>query len=306
MASSAGAAGSAADEHRSIPGASPEPIVEGAGLRGRDDLEAFFDGVMAAHLKAQRIVGATVSVVKDGELFFAKGYGHADLEKNVPVDPERTLFRVGSTSKLFTWTAILQLMEQGKVDLDADVNTYLTQFQIPATFPQPITLRNLLTHTPGLEDGALGYLIVRSKEESPPLADALELHMPARVRPPTTDWSDGTNASYSNWGTALAGLIVANVSGLSYDEYIERNIFQPLGMSRSSFREPLPDGLIGDMSKGYRYRGTQEAGGFEYIHHFGPAGSMSSSATDMARFMIAHLQNGRFGDTRILQEATAE
>ena len=306
LAASSAAGSTPAGEHQSIPGASPEPIVEGAGLRGSDDLEAFFDGVMAAHLKAQRTAGATVSVVKDGEIFFAKGYGHADLEKEIPVDAERTLFRVGSTSKLFTWTAILQLMEQGKVDLDQDVNTYLTQFKVPATFAQPITLRNLMTHTPGLEDGALGYLIVRSKEESPELADTLELHMPARVRPPTTDWSDGTNASYSNWGTALAGLIVANVSGLPYDEYIERNIFQPLGMSRSSFREPLPDGLIADMSKGYRYRGTQEAGGFEYIHHFGPAGSMSSSATDMARFMIAHLQNGRFGDTRILQDSTAE
>jgi CubicO group peptidase (beta-lactamase class C family) len=292
-------------EHQSIPGASPEPIVESAGLRTREDLEAFFDGVMTAHLKAQRIAGATLSVVKDGEVFFAKGYGHADLEQKIPVDPERTLFRVGSTSKLFTWTAILQLMEQGKVDLDADVNTYVKQFQIPATFPQPITLRNLMTHTPGLEDGAFGYLIVKTKEQSPPLADALKAHIPARVRPPTTDWSDGTNASYSNWGTALAGLIVANVSGMSFDEYVEKNIFQPLGMNNSSFREPLPQDLIGNMSKGYRYRSAHEAGDFEYIHHFGPAGSMSSSATDMARFMIAQLQNGRFGETRILEEETA-
>jgi CubicO group peptidase (beta-lactamase class C family) len=293
-------------EHQSIPGASPEPIVEGAGLRGREDLEAFFDGVMAAHLEAQRIVGATVSVVKDGELYFAKGYGHADLEKSIPVDPERTLFRVGSTSKLFTWTAVLQLMEQGKLDLDADVNTYLTQFQIPATFPQPITLRNLMTHTPGLEDGALGYLIVKTSEQSPLLAESLQQHVPARVRPPTTDWNDGTGASYSNWGTALAGLIVANVSKMDFDQYIERNIFEPLGMTTSSFREPLPAQLAEGMSKGYRYDGGPEAGEFEYIHHFGPAGSMSSTATDMARFMIAHLQNGRLGDARILQEETAE
>ena len=198
-------------------------------------------------------------------------------------------------------------MEQGKVDLDADVNTYLTQFKIPATFPQPITLRNLMTHTPGLEDGALGYLIVKTSEQSPPLADALEAHMPARVRPPTTDWNDGTGASYSNWGTALAGLIVANVSGVSYDEYIERNIFEPLGMQpelvpRAAARRAIADG----MSKGYRYKGTPESGDFELIHHFGPAGSMSSTATDMARFMIAHLQNGRLGDARILQEETAE
>ena len=292
-------------EYQTIPGASADPIVEGAGLRSREDLEAFFDGIMAAHLQAQRVAGATVSVVKDGDVYFAKGYGYADLEKQTPVDPDRTLFRVGSTSKLFTWTAILQLMEQGKVDLDADVNTYVKDLQVPATFSQPITLRNLMTHTPGLEDGALGYLIVKSADQSPPLAEALAAHVPARVRPPTTDWTDGTNASYSNWGTALAGLIVASVSGLSFDDYVEQNIFAPLGMNRSSFREPLPDSLIGYMSKGYRYRGAHEAGDFELIHHFGPAGSLSSTATDMARFMIAHLQNGAFGDTRILQEETA-
>jgi CubicO group peptidase (beta-lactamase class C family) len=296
-------------EHETIPGASPVPVLEGAGLRSREDLEAFFDGVMAAHLRAQRIAGATVSVVKDGALFFAKGYGHADVEKRIPVDPERTLFRVGSTSKLFTWTSILQLMEQGKVDLDADVNTYLTQLQIPATFDQPITLRNLMTHTPGLEDGALGYLIVKDLERSPPLADALADHVPARVRPPTTEWTDGTNASYSNWGTALAGLIVANVSGISFEDYVERNILEPLGMTHSTFREPLPPGLAADMSQGYSYRGEKGAhapGDFEYIRQFGPAGSLSSTATDMARFMIAHLQNGRLGEARILEEATAQ
>ncbi len=293
-------------EHKTIPGVSPEPITEGAGLKSKEDLEAFFDGVMAAHLKAQRIAGATVAVVKDGAVIFTKGYGYADLEKQTPVDPAVHLFRPGSVTKLFTWTAVMQLVEQNKLDLDKDVNAYITQFQIPATFPQPITLRNLLTHTAGFEDGGIGYLFVKTAKESAPLADFLKAHMPARVRPPTTDFSDGMNSSYSNWGTGLAGLIVENVSGLSFDEYQEKFILGPLGMTHSSFREPLPPELHKNMSAGYKQdKGRRKLGEFEYIHHCGPAGDLSSTATDMANFMIAHLQDGRFGDARILREETA-
>ncbi len=127
----------------------------------REDLEAFLDGVLAAEMRSHSIASATVSVVKDGELFFAKGYGYADRESRRPVDPERTLFRPGSISKLFTWTAVMQLVEQGKIDLDADVNEYLTDFRIPDTFPEPITMEHLMTHTPGFEDGGLGYLLIK-------------------------------------------------------------------------------------------------------------------------------------------------
>ena len=300
-------AASAPYEHQTIPGVSPEPITEGAGLKSKEDLEAFLDGVMAAHLQAQRIAGATVAVVKDGNLFFAKGYGHADLAKQTPVDPEQTLFRPGSTSKLFTWTAVMQLVEQNKLDLDADVNSYLTQFQIPATFPQPVTLRNLLTHTAGLEDGGIGYLMAKKPEDALPLEEMLKKHLPARVRLPTADFTDGMNSSYSNWGTALAGLIVANVSGMPFDDYIDKNIFAPLGMTSSTFREPLPSELAPRMSGGYKFeQGAFKAGEFENIHPFGPAGSLTSSATDMAKFMLAHLQNGKLGDARILREETAQ
>ena len=293
-------------EHKIVPGASPVPVTENAGLRGKADLEAFFDGVMAAHLQAQRIAGATVAVVKDGELYFSKGYGWADVGKRVPVDPEKTLFRPGSTTKLFTWTSVMQLVEQGKLDLDVDVNQYLTQFQIPATWEQPVTLRNLLTHTGGFEDGGIGYLFAKTAEDAPPLAESLKNHVPARVRPPTTDFGDGMNSSYSNWGTALAGLIVANVSGMPFEQYVAQNIFAPLGMTHSTLDEPLPPELAPDMSGGYQYKkGNFEAGTFEFIKQFGPAGNLSSSAGDMARFMIAHLQDGRYGEARILQEDTA-
>jgi CubicO group peptidase (beta-lactamase class C family) len=266
----------------------------------RADLEAFLDGVIAAQMRSHQIASVTLSVVKDGELFFAKGYGYADREARRPVDAERTLFRPGSISKLFTWTAVMQLVERGKIDLDADVNQYLSDFQIPDTFPEPITMKHLMTHTPGFEDGALGYLLIKSASDLVPLSESLAAHVPRRVRPPST------YSSYSNYGAALAGLIVANVSGMSFEEYVEKNILDPLGMSRSTFREPLPETLAPDMATSYRREnGAFEPGHFELISNFGPAGALSATATDMARFMVAHLQLGRYGENRILEEETA-
>ena len=219
-----------------------------------EEMEAFVDGFMDAQMKSGPIAGAAVVVVKDGQVFFQKGYGYEDTEKRTPVDPAQTLFRPGSVSKLFTWTAIMQLVEQGKIDLDADVNTYLKDFKVDATFPEPVKVRNIMTHTGGFEDGGVGYLFAGTAEDLLPLGEWLAAHQPARVRPPTTDFSDGTNASYSNWATALGGHIVEVVSGQSFDDYIEQHIFQPLGMERSTFREPLPEPLAPRMSGGYTLR----------------------------------------------------
>ena len=283
-----------------VPAVDAPARAEAYGLTDAADLEAFLDGLMAAHMPSQKIPAATVSVVKDGQLFFAKGYGFADREKKTLVVADRTLFRPGSISKLFTWTAVMQLVERGQIDLDTDVNTYLKSFQIPATYPEPITMTHLLTHTAGFEDGALGYLILKDEKGVRPLAEALEAHIPDRVRPP------GTWSSYSNFGTALAGLIVEEISGLPFAEYIGKNILEPLSMNHSTFHEPLPEALAPDMAVGYRWKnGLYEPGFFEYVSNFAPAGALSSTATDMANFMIAHLQLGRFGDGRILEEATA-
>lgn len=290
-----------------LPGVSPEPIQAGAGLKTPQELEAFLDGVMTAQLRAQHAAGAMVAVVKDGQLFFAKGYGYADVEKKIPVDAQKTLFRPGSVSKMFTWTALMQLVEQGKVKLDDDVNNYLTQFKIPDTYPgKPITIRNLLTHTEGMEDGGFGYLLVKDASKMEPLAETLAKHMPARVRAPASgDFTNGDMSSYSNWGTALAGLIIANISGMPYEEYIEKNVLAPLDMTQSSPRQPLPPALAGQMSRGYKYEaGEFKPQGFEYVN-FAPAGSMSATAADMGKFMIAHLQKGAYGSGRILKEETA-
>ena len=272
-----------------------------------EEMEAFVDGFMDSQMKAGPVAGAAVVVVKDGQVFFQKGYGYEDVEKRTPVDPAQTLFRPGSVSKLFAWTAIMQLVEQGKLDLDADVNTYLKDFKVASTFPEPVKLRNIMTHTAGFEDGGVGYLFASKAEDLLPLGKWLATHQPARVRPPTTDFSDGTGASYSNWATALAGHIVETVSGQSFDDYIAQHIFQPLGMERSTFGEPLPESLAPRMSGGYSFEaGGFKPHGFEFIHAAGPAGSLTSTVADMARFMLAHLQDGALGEARILKPETAQ
>lgn len=276
-----------------------EETIIAEGPADPSELEAFIDGIMHVQLRANHIAGATISVVKDGEIFFAKGYGYADIERKKPVIADETLFRPGSASKLFVWTAVMQLVEQGKLDLNTDVNNYLTQFKIPETYPEPITMTHLMTHTPGFEE-MISEMAARSAEDLVPLGDFLAAKIPARVYPP------GDISAYSNYATALAGYIVEVVSGMPFDDYIERNIYEPLGLDHSTFRQPLPSHLADKMSIGYSFEnGVFKEQEFELINGLAPAGSMSSTATDMARFMIAHLQNGKFGENRILKEETA-
>jgi len=271
--------------------------VQPTGAIDPRELEAFVDGLMAAEMAAKHIPGATVAVVQDGRLLLAKGYGYADLENRVPVDPERTLFRVGSVSKLFTWTAVMQLVEQGRLDLDADVNEYL-DFEIPATFAEPITMRHLMSHTPGFEDGNLTMEKLDAGQVSP-LDDYLKTNLPARIFPP------GQVSAYSNYGTALAGYAVERVSGLPFYEYVEQHIFAPLGMDHSTFLQPLPEPLAADLATGYNYVGGQYVTGPFIFDQAYPAGSMSTTAADVARFMIAHLQDGELDGQRLLQAETA-
>ena len=272
----------------------PPPAIAPAALTA-EDLGVWLDGFMPYALQQGDVAGAVVVVVKDGKVLFEKGYGYADVAAHRPVDPAATLFRPGSISKLFTWTAVMQLAEAGKLDLDADVNRYL-DFTIPPKDGKPITLRELITHTGGFEetDKDLGAY---DPARLTPLGDYERTHLPDRIFPP------GQTPAYSNYGAALAGYIVQRVSGEPFEQYIERHIFAPLGMAHASFRQPLPAPLAADMSQGYRL-GSGTPGGFEYID-VGPAGALAVSGDDMARFMIAHLADGRFGDTQILQPATA-
>jgi CubicO group peptidase (beta-lactamase class C family) len=291
-------------EDRAAPGGNAATAPSQQGPTDPAEMEAFLDKELGREMQKHHIAGAAVSVVKDGELFFAKGYGEANLERGIPVDPEQTVFHVGSVGKLFTWTAVMQLVEQGKLDLDADINTYL-DFRIPDTYPQPITLRHLMTHTSGFEDRWLDS-VVSDTSELVPAREWLVSYMPARVCPP------GDCAGYSNYNAMLAGYIVARVSGEPYDQYIQEHIFDPLGMAHSTAQSPIPQDLRAQASLGYNYEDGDFQAFPDYIGQPAgwPSGAHQATVTDMARFMIAHLEDGRYsdaniGEARILKEITA-
>ena len=270
-------------------------------LDDRQALEAFFDGAMHVGMEEHHVTGAVVAIVKDGKVLFAKGYGKSDLAKDTPIDPATSLFRIGSTTKTLTWTAVMQLVEEGKLDLDADVNTYLKGVKLPKAFGKSITLRDIMTHTAGFEDGFLGYLIASDPKNQIPISTAMALHRPAVVSPP------GTMSAYSNYGAALAGLIVEQVSGMPFNEYIETHILEPLDMRYATMQEPVPERLAPYVTTGYKFEnGGEVAQPYEVIGGFRPAGSAAVSALDMTHLMLAHLQGGRYGDRQILKPATVE
>jgi CubicO group peptidase (beta-lactamase class C family) len=260
------------------------------------DLEQFLDETINAQLRDLNVPGAAVAVVANGELALVKGYGQANLAQNQPVDGEQTLFRTGSVGKLITWTAVMQLVEQGRLDLHADVNDYL-DFAIPASFAEPITLAHLMTHTAGFEDQGEA-LFVLDEAKMTPLRQYLVDLQPDRFFAP------GRAQAYSNYGVALAGYIVERVTGEPFAAYVEQHIFAPLEMSRSTLRQPVPAELASHLAVGYGpgNLGTLP-GGFVYMPPY-PAGAMSASAADMGRFAIAHLQDGRYQDAIILQPET--
>lgn len=277
------------------PAASESSVMEPPHAMTADDIHAFLDGFVPMQLERENIAGAVVLVVKDGSILFSKGYGYSDVDKKTPVTVDATLFRPGSISKLFTWTAVMQLVEQGKLDLDRDINDYL-DFKIPSKFGKPITLRNLMTHTPGFEE-QIKDLITEEATPTATLQQHLSRHIPERIFPP------GTTPAYSNYGASLAGYIVERVSGQPFNDYVAENIFKPLGMTHSTFVQPLPAELKPLMSNGY-FEGSGKAKSFEMIEE-APAGALAATAADLSRFMIAHLQNGKFENTQILRPETA-
>ena len=270
------------------------PVTAAAPATGHDltktDVDAWLDGYMPYALKAGGIPGAVVVVVKDGQPLTMRGFGYSDVKAARPVDPQATLFRPGSVSKLFTWTAVMQLVQAGKLDLDKDVNTYL-DFKIPAKDGKPVTLRNLMTHTGGFAE-TVKWLILYGKDKPVSLRTALTRWIPDQIYAP------GEMPAYSNYGASLAGYIVQRVSGEPFDRYVQRHIFAPAGMNHSSFAQPLPGNLDRLMSKAYK-PGSDEPQPFEVIA-LSPAGALAASGADMGRFMIAHLDN------RLLDPATAK
>ena len=280
--------------------ADPSASVERVGLDEGADLEAWLDETMADHLERHHVPGAAVVVVRDGEVVHAGGYGYADLESRRPVDAAETVFGIGSTSKLLTWTAVMQGVEEGRLDLDRDVNEYLgdSPVRIPRTYSQPITLEHLGTHTAGFE-AVYGGTVVDDPSAIRPLGETLAANRPARVRPP------GEFVAYSNYGTALAGHVVAERYGVSFTEHVDRRILAPLDMGNSSYEQPLPPGLQSRLATGYAYEGgTFSPRPVQYWGMPPQGGAMHATATDMGRFMLAHLGEGTLDGERVLEAAT--
>jgi CubicO group peptidase (beta-lactamase class C family) len=304
----ASAASAPADPSAVSPGvpahASAAPAAEGAAVSGpvaahpltAEDLSSYLDGLLPTEMGRADIAGVVIVVVKDGQPLFERGYGLADVKTGRPVDPGSTLFRPGSISKLFTWTSVMQLAAAGKIDLDADINRYL-DFEVPPYGGKPVTMRELMTHSAGFADASKD-LILPDFKHFKTLSQMREVPMPARIFPP------GTTPAYSNYGASLAGYIVQRVSGERFEDYIARHIFAPLGMTHSTFEQPLPKGWLAHMSKGYR-TASGRPGPYELVQ-MPPAGALAATGSDLGRFMIAHLQDGEYQGRRILDAKTAE
>jgi len=259
-------------------------------------VEGFMNRFASVYMKDYDVPGFEFVMVKDGEVFFSKGYGYADVEKQVPFDPDHTIVRGGSIVKTVTALAVMQLVEQGKLDLDADVNQYLTHFKIPDTYDQPVTIRELLHYTAGFDTRFIG-IRVESADEILPLSDYLAQHLTDRVRPP------GEVRSYNDFEIALAGLLVEDVSGMPYDQYAQEHIFEPLGMDSTSIYLPKADER--SVALGYRSDGQPYPLNYYYLNDAAGAG-FNTTASDLARYMIMHLENGKYDNVQLLSEESAK
>ena len=283
----------------------PAPVGQPSGVQAANptsehplesgDLQAFFDGIFPLQLERSDIAGASVLVMKDGNVLLQKGYGYADVKAKKSVDPASTIFRLASISKLFTWVAVMQLVEQGRLNLDTDVNHYL-DFQIRPAFNKPVTLRNLMTHTGGFEE-TIDDIIITNPKQSVSLRQYLIDNQPMRIFPP------GEVPAYSNYGVGLASYSVQRASGKPFEQYVQEHIFAPLGMTHSSFYQPVQKPLAEFPSNGYRANTTKPPVGFEIFNPVG-AGGVSSTAADMGRFGEALLNGGELEGNRILKPET--
>lgn len=264
----------------------------------KDNVQKFADTIFNQELRRFNVPGAVLSVVKDNHVLFEKGYGYSDIDKKTPVNPKTTVFRAASISKLFTATAVMQLKEKGKINLNENVNNYLKGFQIKDNFSKPVTLDNLLTHTGGFDERIIGESELDNYHQEKPLKDTLT----ARIRPIIRE--PGEAIQYSNYGMAVAGYAVESVSGTTFDKYMEDNILKPLHMNDSSF--VFDKKTLANLSQGYDYKNGVYKKVPMYGNTFLPAGGLKTTADDMSKFMIAHLNNGTYDNTSILSKASIE
>ena len=305
------AAAAATPQAPSVPAA--QPVAVGVAPLPRPELEAFVDGVVQRAMTRDHIAGVTISVVQNGQVVLKKGYGFANLGQRRPVDPDKTLFRIASISKTFTWIALMNEIESGHMRLDGPVNLYLPEpLQLKDQGEKTqVRLRDLMTHTGGFEDRAMGQLFERDPNRIRPLADYLRQERPRRVREP------GLLPSYSNYGVALAGAAVANVTSKPFEQLISEEIILPTGMRHTTFREarpwrdnlpaPMSEDLAAELSDGFSWTSLGwKVQPREFIGQVAPAGSASSTAGDMARYMTLLLNGGVIDGKTVFSPKTAQ
>jgi CubicO group peptidase (beta-lactamase class C family) len=255
------------------------------------DFEKLLDPVFAERMQKLNIPGAVVSVVKDGKIIFTKGYGVTDVEKKTPVVADKTIFRIGSITKVFTALAVMQLADSGRINLTDDVNKYLKGVTVPNAFSQPITFADLLRHTSGLDEISPGRR-TSNEAEVIPLGAFLKTRI-VRHLPP------GEIISYSTYNSALAAHAVEQITKTPFKVYLQKNVFEPLGMNRTSITAVKME-YQEDLATGYEYaENKHQKLPFQWFHTY-PASDINSTATDMARFMIANLQRGVIDGKRVL------
>jgi CubicO group peptidase (beta-lactamase class C family) len=255
-------------------------------------IDSILRPVVIDQMADRRVAGAAVVVVSGDQIVYKAGFGRREVFREDPVQVDRTIWRLGSITKVLTGVAIMQLVDRGLLRLDADVNEYLVEAKVPETFPQPVTAHHLLTHTAGFDQLGLDRH-VRSREEVRPLGVFLAENL-VRLRPP------GELAVYDTYGITLAGHLVERLSGLDYEEYLRRNIFVPLAMGRSAIS--VPASRAPDVAVGYEFAGHWEAMRWEYMNT-APASSANATAPDMGNFLIMLLNGGRFRGRQVLSES---
>jgi len=259
-------------------------------------LEAKIDSVIQTNMESQHIPGAAFIIVKDGKTLLKKGYGYTSLGERIEhVNPDSTIFRIGSITKTFTATSLLQLVDRKAIDINADVNKYLTSLQVSSKFEKATTSAHLLNHSAGFDE--LRGRVVYDSTQSIPLGMFLKNRL-IQIREP------GVVSSYSSYGIALAGLLVEDVSGMGLEDYMRENIWKPLGMSMTSMK--LTKQIEEHVSWGYEYRnGINLPMPWEYYHTY-PASEINSTVNDMGKYLQMHLNNGVFNGKRVLSDDNAK
>lgn len=259
----------------------------------QENTAAFLDAFFARADVLSQASAFVVSVVQDGRVLAEKGYGVTDKTSGKPVDPADTTFRIGSVSKVFTVLALMQLVDQGKVSLQDDIQKYLGGYKLTNPFDKPVTVEMLLTHTTGFEvrDPTDANILYDPSQKPLELKEALFEIFPPVVREP------GTSYMYDNFASGLVGYIVQEASGEPFNEYMIKHVFEPLGMTSSSFVQS--DDLLGRLPTVYGADGTP-APVYRLSPDVIPEGSLITTASDMSRFMISFLNGGKTQDGKTI------